>query len=218
MIISHRFKFVFFCNPETGAEPVVRLLAPLSEEPVVSFESHSPDRPFYSSMSPAEANVAFRQNGRNLDDYTCISTIENPFTRLPRLFHRITQEDRFIKIRRLIGTAPASFETWLAQASLGGRGGGGALHQRWRRFGTWSADHWSGGHIQHFIKREHLESGLASILAQLNLPLSTAGLGADPIQTYPEHLSARAITLLKSRYHNDLERFNYTESDQSEAA
>ena len=209
MIISHRYKFVFFVNPETGSEPLEEWLAPLAEEAIVPFSAQSPDSPYYHEMSPSEAAVAFRQNRRDLADYSCITCTENPFTRLPRLFQRITEEDRFIKIRRLLGAAPASFETWLAQTAPDGRGAGGALHQRWRRFGTWTAEHWSRGHIQHFVRREHVQTDLSPILARLNLPVEVPEFGRPVVPSFPEHLSGRSIQMILSRYKSDLEQFSY---------
>ena len=218
MIISHRYKFVFFVNPETGSEALEEWLAPLAEEAIVPFAAQTPDSPYYHEMSPPEAAVAFQQNRLDLAGYTCITCTENPFTRLPRLFQRITEEDRFIKIRRLLGAAPATFETWLAQTSPTGRGAGGALHQRWRRFGTWTADHWSRGIIDHVIRREHIQTDLAPVVAGLNLPIAVPEFEPRPAPDYPEHLSRRSIIMIGNRYSEDIKRFGYALASSGVAA
>lgn len=217
MIISHQFKFVFFSNPETGSHPVTRALAAFAEEPVVPFIAQSPDRPFYNEMSPAETAVAFRQNGRDLSTYTCLSCIESPFTRLPRIFERIEEVDRFRRFRRFLGKKPPCFDNWLLNSQTHGKGGGGALHERWRRYGTWTASHWSGGHIDHFIRREHLKEDLAHALAELHLPIPMPDLGAEQKPT-PPLLTRNAIEIISIRYRQDLERFGYGPAQANVAA
>lgn len=217
MIISHRFKFVFFSNPETGSDAVCRVLAPFADEPVVPFHSQSPERPYYTCMSPSEAAIAFFQNNRNLADYVCISSIENPFTRLPRVYDRILEEDKFKTLRRLIGQTPPSFDRWLIKSETGGRGGGGSLQDRWRRFGTWTSSNWSAGFIEHFIRREHMAEDLNQVISELQLPIPMlAAESALQMPTRP--LGRNATEIISIRYRDDLVAFDYCPSDTDEVA
>ncbi len=217
MIISHRFKFVFFSNPETGSDAVFRVLSPLAEEPVVPFNSQSPERPYYMCMSPSEASAAFLQNNHNLADYVCISSIENPFTRLPRIYDRILDEDKFKSLRRLIGQTPPTFDQWLVKSQTRGKGGGGSIQERWRRFGTWTSANWGAGFIKHFIRREHITEDLNYVISELQLPIPMQKPLPSNL-TSARKISRNATEIISIRYRDDLKAFDYCPSSASDAA
>lgn len=217
MIISHRFKFVFFSNPETGAEPILRALSPLADEPVVPFNSQSPERPYYTCMSPSEAAIAFYQNNHDLSDYVCISSVENPFTRIPRVYDRILEEDKFKTLRRLIGQTPPSFDQWLVKSQTRGKGGGGSLQDRWRRFGTWTTANWSAGFIDHYIRRENMAEDLNHVISELQLPIPMQQK-VPPSIPGVRAIGRNASEIISIRYRDDLEAFDYHPSGASEAA
>jgi len=167
MIISHRHKFVFFSFPKTGSESVRTLLAPYNEVAIAPWRSRTP---FYPHMPPVEVAEAFAQKGWDFDSYRRITCVRNPYTRLVSLYRMIRQVDGFWRL----GLRP-DFARWLGRIRVEGRGGGGRQHQRWRRFGTWSAQHWTrnaNGHnlVDDILRLEDLSTTLPPLLDQLGLP------------------------------------------------
>ena len=73
-----------------------------------------------------------------------------------------------------LGLRPG-FDRWLGQIRTDGRGGGGRAHQRWRRYGTWSAQHWTQDAtgqnlVTDILQLEDLATTLPPLLDQLGLP------------------------------------------------
>lgn len=207
MIISHRHRFIFFSMPKTGSESLRALFAPLQEEDVPDWRNRTP---FYSHMPPAEAQAAFAAKGWDFARYARISCMRNPYPRLVSLYRMIADVDGIWKLRRRCGLSDPPFSRWLRSTSPQGRGGGGRAHQRWRRYGTWSAAQWSGGLITHQVQLEHLAHDLPPVLRALNLPIEASALphvNARPAQDWRRWYDPATAALVARRYAADLENY-----------
>lgn len=219
MIICHSRKFIFFSNPKTGSESLRSLLEPWSEEPIVSWNRRIPERPFYAHMSPVEAEWTFEAKGWDFSSYTRITTVRNPFDRLVSLYRMIREVDGIWQLRRTMGLGTPSFASWVTGTKTSGRGGGGRTHQRWRRFGTWSAEHWCAGRIDHMLRLEHLEEDFEPVAIALgispgDLPHKNARGTVDLSDWYDAGLT----DVVSGRYRWDMNRFGYVPPRLTQAA
>ena len=217
MIISHSRRFVFFCAPKTGSESLRVLLSDQCEEEVASdYRFRTRARPLYPHISPIEAKAVFLDRGWPWDKYQRYSMVRNPYPRLFSLYSMICRVDRRWYWRRRVGLSLPSFSNWLRQTQTCGRGGGGKLHQRWRRFGTWSAYNWGHGPggeplLSKFLRLEHFDTDFRPIAAEI-------GLGNNPVlpcinkgngDFWHEAYAETEVALVARRYAWDLENFNY---------
>ena len=217
MIISHTHRFVFFSNPKTGSESLRALLQPYNEVTVQPWRETSQSQPFYPHMPPREALPIFRAKGWDWEDYRRITCTRNPYPRLVSLYRMIADVDGIWKLRRKLGLGVPSFERWLASTRPDGRGGGGRSHQRWRRFGTWSAGAWTHdaqGHrlVPDILRLEHLSEDLPALLERLGLPqdLTLPHVNQRPQTDWTDWYSADTHSLVARRYAWDLDNFQYS--------
>ncbi|RMD88954.1 MAG: hypothetical protein D6811_13090 [Alphaproteobacteria bacterium] len=214
MIVSHSRRIIFFSFPKTGSETLRCLLAPIGEEPIVSYRQRSRLYPFYAHMSPQEAERLFRARGWDFFAYRRITVIRNPYPRLVSLYRMIAEVDRLWAVRRRFGLAVPGFSRWLAASRPDGRGGGGRRHQRWRRFGSWSARSWlhdAQGRllVDEVLRLERLAEELPPLLRQLELPVPARlpVVNARPRVDWRSWYGAREEALVASRYAWDLEHY-----------
>lgn len=210
MIICHSRKFVFFSNPKTGSESLRRLLAPWSEEQIVPWVDLSEQTPFYPHMPPEEAEAVFTARGWRFDDYLRMTCVRNPYPRLVSLYRMICDADGLWRLRRQLWLGRPGFARWLRGTRPDGPGGGGRPHQRWRRYGTWSAQAWCAGRITHTLRLEHLEEDIAPVLAELGIaPGSIPHLNARGCDDWADWYDPASRDLVARRYAWDLAQFGY---------
>ena len=217
MIISHTHRFIFFSNPKTGSESLRALLSPLNEEPVGAWKNRTTQHPFYAHMSPAEAQISFAAKRWPFEAYRRITCVRNPYPRLVSLYRMIADVDGLWRLRRRLGLGQTSFSRWLLEVQPHGPGGGGRIHQRWRRYGAWSAQTWTtDAHgtrlVTDILRLEHLETELPALLAEMNLPLRGAlpVRNARPQTDWTRWYSPQTHALIANRYAWDLQRFSYS--------
>ncbi|MEL6700597.1 MAG: sulfotransferase family 2 domain-containing protein, partial [Pseudomonadota bacterium] len=172
MIICHSRKFVFFSFPKTGSESVREMLADLNEETVTPYREATTDRPWYSHMSPAEAEAAFAARGWDIRDYFTFTVTRNPYARMVSIYEMVMAVDGFEKLKRRVGLRQRGFAPWLRATAPDGPGAGGRGHQRWRKFGTWSTRNWIAGQdgqplVSKVLRLEHLATELPPVLERL---------------------------------------------------
>lgn len=210
MIICHSRRFIFFSNPKTGSESLRKLLEPWNEETIVPYRQRSASRVFYPHMSPAEAAGAFDAKGIPFDSYTRITCVRNPYTRLVSLYRMIAAVDGVWRLRRQIGMGQPNFAGWLHGTRPDGRGGGGRAHQRWRKYGTWSAQAWCAGRVTHVLRLEHLAQDLPPVLAGLGIaPSGLPRINARPDIDLSDWYDGRTAALVATRYAQDLSDYGY---------
>lgn len=217
MIISHTHRFIFFSNPKTGSESVRALLAPLNEEPIGAWRDRTTQHPFYAHMSPAEAQLSFADKRWPFEAYRRITCVRNPYPRLVSLYRMIAEVDGVWKLRRRLGLGQTSFPRWLQEVQPDGSGGGGRMHQRWRRFGAWSARTWTtdtkGNRlVTDILRLEHLDTELSALLADMNLPVHDPlpRKNIRPPTDWTRWYSPHTRALVAGRYAWDLKRFDYS--------
>ena len=86
MIISHRYKFVYFSIPKTGSESCRKMLYPFLDEKVVAFPKTTKNTPFYPHMTPSELIEAFENFGYDYRKYNFFATVRNPWARVYSLY------------------------------------------------------------------------------------------------------------------------------------
>lgn len=210
MIISHSRKFIVFSNPKTGSESLRKLFAPWSEVPIVPYRSRDAGRPFYPHMPPTEVAQVFEGMGWDFDSYMRITVVRNPYDRLVSLYRMIAEVDRLWLTRRGLGLGQTPFPVWLSRTAVNGRGGGGRDYQRWRKFGTWSAEYWCAGLTTHVLRLEHLESDLMPVLSALNLaPGVLPQVNRRPRVDVASYYDDRSLAQVARRYAYDLRTFGY---------
>lgn len=217
MIVSHSKRFVFFSFPKTGSESVREMLADLNEETVTPYREATAQNPFYSHMSPAEAQAAFAARGRDLTDYMTFTVTRNPFARLVSIYEMVMAVDGLEKLKRRVGLPQKSFSVWLAGTQPDGPGGGGRPHQRWRKFGTWSTQAWISDDqgnclVDHVLRLEHLVEELPPVLDKLGLPAPRKIVHKNKrVSTdWRKYYDETAQRCIEDRYGTDLQRYHYT--------
>jgi hypothetical protein len=198
MRISHRHRFIFFANPKTGSSSVRQFLDPYADvRPARNYLTRTPHNPFYPHMTPREVREVFRRYRWDFEGYTKFVFVRNPWARLVSLYSHIRRSE-----------ALPCFAEWLSTVQSDGPGGGGESWQRWRRYGTYS--------IQHFItdERGEIEQALRPFLASLGL----TGLADKPVQHrnrrlngphYTTFYTAESAAIVRDRYRYDIETYGY---------
>lgn len=224
MIVSHRHRLIFFAFPKTGSESLRALLAPLNEVTVRPWRQARRGRDFYPHMSPAEAALAFDRRGWDFAGYRRVTCLRNPYPRLVSLYRMIRAVDGVWRLRARAGLGLPGFADWLRGTAPCGPGGGGRAHQRWRRYGTWSAQAWIGAGggdtddtddtgatlVPHVLRLEHLAQELPALWRHLDLPPPPAPLpwlNRRPPAPWQGWYDAPLHHLVARRYRWDLARF-----------
>lgn len=95
MRISHHYGFIYFSQPKTGSESMRAFLDPHSDVKIVKYPERDADHPWYSHMTPLEAQAELA--GRGLDDggYFRFMTVRNPWARLASFFQMMNRNPDF---------------------------------------------------------------------------------------------------------------------------
>lgn len=196
------------------------LFAPWSEEKIVDWRARTTDHPFYSHITPAETEVLFKSRGWPFESYVKFTSVRNPFPRLVSLYRMIGRVDGVWRLRRQIGLRDPAFASWLKGTQPNGSGGGGRPHQRWRRYGTWSAQHWCDGKIDHVLRLEYLEEDLDALLPRLGIaPSETVPhVNRTPSMDWVNFYNENSVALVSRRYAWDMQTFGYACPMVNEAA
>jgi|GEM_PF-952826 len=249
MIISHKYKFIFFSNPKTGSESVREVLGPFGDEEIVSYQAVNPSQPFYSHMPPKEVKTIFESRGINYDEYFKFVFTRNPFEKLVSLYEMIYRNDTmrdlnrvkknltrlniiaaikfsFIGLMNLFFKRPVNkpnFKDWLGTTKTSGNGGAGdSIEFKAQQFGTYTL----GNYIQdergnvlvdEVIRLEDIETEFPRILNILSVDLSQTTLIRKNVRlrskSVREYYDSESLELVRSRYHEELEQFNYFDAN-----
>lgn len=204
MFVSHACQFVIFPGP-LGTSPELSQL--MKAMPVHTANTR---QPYHRHLPPRAALSKAQGADANILSYPKIAIIENPYTRLVRIYDRIVARDPVWRLRRKAGIAIPQFTAWLNRTQRGGASATGFLHPLWRRHGVWPADKWSGGVIDHFVRADQLNQDLQQIFHQMKvspiLPAAAKSSDADlyaAMQCYDSYTAA----LVRDRYSFDLRIF-----------
>jgi hypothetical protein len=204
MFVSHACQLIIFPDPLGASLEQCQILHPWLE---ASATATWRDGHLYPDMPPREALVEIQATREAVSTYTKIAIVENPYKRLVRLYDQIVLRDPLWRLRRMAGIANPLFASWLENTKASGLGAGGLFSPAWRRFGAWSAEQWSGGVIDHYVRADSLTRDLQRVFRQLKVApfLKASALENDPdlyaaLQRYDSHTSA----LIRDRYRFDL--------------
>ncbi|MCP3930748.1 MAG: sulfotransferase family protein, partial [Bacteroidetes bacterium] len=166
MRISHKYKFIFFANPKTGSSSVRQFLNPYTDvQPVLNYLKRTPTNPFYPHITPQETRGLFEQFGWDFYSYQRFTFVRNPWARLVSLYEHIRRNP----------SMKLEFAEWLYSIKPFGSGGGGEDHQRWRKYGTYSIEHYIKDEVGNIlvdkvIRLEDIQKDLRPFLIALGLP------------------------------------------------
>jgi len=209
MIISHARKFIVFGDPLGAGDEVEAILNPFGDVEVGTRPRNSP---FFHGMTPTEAEWAFDAAGFAFQSYLRIAIIENPFSRLARLYDRIAQTDTVWQLRHLTGIGPPSFASWLKSVHIDGLGAGHRNSPRWRQQGAWSSKIWESGRITHRIRAEAAEEDLQPVLCALGIAPGTMVTSHDSLarEAWLQRYDQKSTELVTRRYAWDLAQYGYS--------
>ncbi len=209
MRISHKYKFILFCNPKTGSESFREMLDPYSDIKVNNnVREQGKNLPFYTHISPIETKEIFKGLGWEYGSYFKVICTRNPYNRLVSLYEMIYK-------RRPSFLRP-SFKNWLLNTKNRGDGGGGKDYHRWRKYGTYSLDNLifdeNGNYlVDKVIKLEDFNKEIPSLFSKLNLPeldgIVKKNVGRKIITQ--EYYDEELVSLVQQRYSWELKKFNY---------
>ena len=109
-----------------------------------------------------------------------------------------------------------SFKKWFIKTLPYGRGGGGAIYHRWRRYGTYS--------LENFIKDDNGTIIVDKVIKledfNTELPLVFKNIGIKKIKILKKNVGKKRkktqdyydkdlISIIKNRYSWELKKFNY---------
>lgn len=212
MKISHRYKFIFFCNPKTGSESVRDLLEPFSDFSSTIYRHRTAENPFYSHMRPAEAKPFFEQFGWDFDSYRKFVFVRNPWARLVSLYEMIRQNAGQT-------SSKSDFSQWLLSTKPYGAGGGGEDWKRWRKYGSYSiknyvADDDGAILVDRILKLENIATELREYLSDLGIPNAESieiphTNQRDKKHHYSRYYSSVTDAFIKENYAYDIKHFDY---------
>lgn len=216
MRISHKYKFVFFCNPKTGSESVRELLNPYSDVISTVYLKRSPQNPFYSHITPYETKQIFGHLGWDFESYSRFVFVRNPWIRLVSLYEMI-----FRRVQE--GHGKPDFTEWLYTIKTYGPGAGGQDWKRWQKYGSYSLDNYasdSAGNmlVNKVIKLEDVDQELIPFLAGLGLPgiedVSVPHVNKRAkLKHYTEYYTSEAQKHVEKLYKFDIREFHYKFGD-----
>jgi len=166
VIISHKYKLIFFSNPKTGSESIRKFLSPISEEKIVVYRRVNDETPFYSHITPLETKLIFDKKGLPFTQYNRLVFIRNTFDRILSLFKMLTRNRDFDK---------ELFNRWVSTIDNKGAGGGGNDLDRWRKYGTYSIYNFINNEngnplVTKIIRLEDVEKDLIKYLTIIGVP------------------------------------------------
>ncbi|MEO1261268.1 MAG: sulfotransferase family 2 domain-containing protein [Bacteroidota bacterium] len=211
MRISHRYQFIFFANPKTASSSVRQFLNPYTDvQPVLNYLKRTPENPFYPHITPSETKIIFQQLGWDFNSYNKFVFVRNPWTRLVSLYEHIMRN-------------PANhieFKEWLYSIKPYGIGGLGEDHQRWRKYGAYSIEHFikdEKGNIlvDKVIRFEDINKELKPFLKALGLPnVNDAKLNHSNKRKknvpYTKYYDENAKSYVRELYWYDIVNYGYT--------
>ncbi len=220
MIISHSRKFILFTDPLGAGEQVQSLLAPFGDAEIGATPRNRECNPFFHGMTPLEAEWAFDAAGYAFHTYLRLSTIEDPFSRLARLYDRIAQTDTVWQLRHLAGIGAPSFSHWLRSTHADGLGAGHRNSPIWRQRGSWSGKAWECGRINHTIRTEEIEEDIVPVLGALGIAPALEITKQDEMirDVWRQRYDPHAIEFMAQRYCWDLAQYGYSTPRQRKAA
>lgn len=168
MRLSHKYKFIFFCNPKTGSESVRKILNPYSDMAGTAYLERTASNPFYSHITPIETKIIFEKAGWDFGSYHKFVCVRNPWARLVSLYEMI------LRLEKSPDKFP-DFTDWIYTIKPDSTGGGGEDWQRWRKYGAYSLDNFckdDSGEllVNKIIRLEDMNRDLIPYLTTLNLP------------------------------------------------
>jgi len=211
MRISHRYKFIFFCNPKTGSESVRELLGPYSDVSSTIYLKRTPENPFYSHISPVETRNIFMKFGWDFDSYTKFVFVRNPWARLVSLYEMIYQ-------KASAGINKPDYPSWLYTVLPYGPGAGGEDWKRWRKYGSYSLDNYASDEtgkllVDKVIRLEDIDTELPAFLLKLGIPeaekLHIPHINARIKQHYAVYYTEAAREYVARMYKYDIEHYGY---------
>ena len=211
MRISHKYKFIFFANPKTGSSSVRQFLNPYTDQhPVLNYLQRTVENPFYPHIRPEETRAIFQELNWDFYSYQRFVFTRNPWARLVSLYEHVMRNVK----------NPPAFPEWLYTIKPNGIGGGGEDHQRWRKYGAYSIEHYikdKTGNIlvDKVLRLEDIQSTLRPYLSGLGLPkLDEIKLNHSNKRKNKEHYSqyynTKAVEWVAEHYKYDIVNFNYT--------
>lgn len=211
MRISHQYKFIFFANPKTGSSSVRQFLNPYTDVyPVKNYLERTPENAFYPHITPLETRVLFKKLGWDFYSYQKFVFVRNPWARLVSLYEHI--------MRNPAHQMP--FTEWLYTIQPKGKGGGGEDHQRWRKYGAYSIEHYIKDGVGNIlvdkvIRLEDIQKELKPFLVALGLPkVREAGVNHSNKRQKQEHYSQYYTEATKAYVHNlyryDIVNYGYS--------
>jgi len=211
MIISHERRFILFPDPLGASAPLMRALTPWGDADIADGPSHRDDRPFFHGMTPTEAEWAFDATGLAFRSYLRISVVENPFSRIARLYDRIAQTDSMWQLRHLAGFGVPDFNHWQRHVRPDGTGAGSRNSPLWRQYGAWSAKTWEAGRITQTVRLEMLEEDILPILIELGIAPALDDVQKTLLEkdAWLHRYDGAAISRMSEKYAWDLAQFGY---------
>lgn len=211
MRISHQYKFIFFANPKTGSSSVRQFLNPYTDvKAVKNYLERTPENPFYPHITPQETRALFENFGWDFYSYHRFVFVRNPWARLVSLYEHVMREP----------TNQMPFAEWLYTIQPTGKGGGGEDHQRWRKYGAYSIEHYikdDKGNIlvDKVIRLEDIQEKLKPFLAALGLPnVMEAEINHSNKRKKPKHYSSyyteETKAYVRDLYRYDIVNYGYT--------
>jgi hypothetical protein len=214
MRISHKNKFIFFSFPKTGSESLRQMLDIHSDVFDVSFKNKTKENPFYSHISPHEMREIFNQNGWDYDSYYKIICVRNPYERLASLYEMIYRK----------WPIKPPFSWWINSIDNKKNGGGGKNHERWRKYGAYSLEHFIKSDdkiiVDEIIKLEDFDKKIPQLFKKLNLIIDDSflvlkkNIGKRKRSTQ-SYYNKKTSNLVKRRYSWEINKFNYKLKDEN---
>ena len=210
MRISHKHKFIFFCNPKTGSDSFREMLNPYSEIKVNNNSKIQGEKYlFYTHISPIETKKTFKNLGWHYDDYYKVVCTRNPYNKLVSLYEMIYKRyPNFLK---------PDFKKWVINTKNNKSGGGGKDHQRWRKYGTYALENFikdeSGKFlVDKVIRLEDFDKEVPKLFKHLKLPeirdVIKKNVGNKRKETQ-EYFDKELVSIIKKRYSWELKEFSY---------
>ena len=185
------------------------MLSPYSDITDVVYLRRTSDNPFYSHIRPVEMRTLFEDRGWPFDAYRKFVFVRNPWARLVSVYKFIARLDR---------SFTSDFSNWLTSIEPDGVGGRGAVHQRWRRYGTYSIKAFIGddrGHslVDDVIRLEDIHRDLPDLLHRIGIPnafqIPIPHINVGKTGGYREYYTPADIALVREKYSYDISQFGY---------
>ena len=210
MRISHKHKFIFYCNPKTGSDSFREMLNAYSDIKVNNNSKIQGKKyPFYTHISPIETKEIFKNLGWNYEDYYKVVCTRNPYNKLVSLYEMV--------YKRYPNFLRPDFKKWVIKTKNNNSGGGGKDHQRWRKYGTYALENFIKDEKGNFlvdkvIRLEDFSQEVPKLFKHLKLPeirgIVKKNVGKKRKST-KEYYDSELVSIIKKRYSWELKKFSY---------